>query len=343
MEISDRKLAILKIIIDGYITTGMPIGSRTVSKKPGFNFSSATIRNEMADLEELGFLEQPYTSAGRIPSDKAYRLYVNKLMNTVKLTKEEKESIKGYFAMRQNQIDDVVESAADIISDTTKHISMVLAPQLDNIIIRNIQLVRISETKALLLIISSTGLVRESVISIPPDIDEGYLTMLSNMMTQNTYNMTLCEARNYIENHLNEEIKLHIKFLRDAISCIEKRENEKSIVLSGAENIFKNFDFQDFDRAKSLMRVLETKDILYDMLKKATKMEFCISIGQENEADQLKDVSIVTATYKIGGKPLGSFGVIGPTRMDYAKVISVLNHIGGSLNSILSSFIEEDK
>ena len=170
MELSDRKLAILKAVIDDYIMTGLPIGSRTISKKHGIEFSSATIRNEMADLEELGFLVQPHTSAGRIPSHKAYRYYVDRLMKVVKLNPMEAENIKRYFQERMSEVNEVVEKAAQALSDTTHHISMVLKPQLKQSVIKRIQIVKITERKAILLVVTDAGLVTDTVIVVPEGI-----------------------------------------------------------------------------------------------------------------------------------------------------------------------------
>jgi heat-inducible transcriptional repressor len=345
VEISGRKLAILKAIIDDYIVTGIPVGSRTISKKPGMELSSATIRNEMSDLEELGFLEQPHTSAGRIPSDTAYRLYVDRLMRVAQLNPEEAGKIKEYFNLRMNEIQEVIEKTAQVLSETTEQISMVLTPQLETIELRRIQLVKIMENKALILIVTNSGLIKETIIHIPTDIGSDYLDMISNMLTEKAYNKTLQQTDLTCIREVQSQIESHTKFLNGTLEAIKKSvmpQTGKSVVLGGAKNIFNFPEYQDVEKAKNFLQVLETREMLYDMLTKATKLEFSINIGRENEFDQVKDMSVVTATYKIGGKAIGSFGVIGPTRMDYSKVLSILNHVGGSLNSILSNFLDND-
>lgn len=343
MEISGRKLAILKAIIDDYITTGIPVGSRTISKKPGMELSSATIRNEMSDLEELGFLEQPHTSAGRIPSDIAYRLYVDRLMKVSRLNPEEAGKIKEYFNTKMVEIQEVIEKTAEVLSKTTEQISMVLQPQIDTIEIRRIQLIKITDKKALLLIVTNNGLMKDTIIHIPSDINADYLEMISNMLTEKAYNKTLRETDLLAIKEVQTEISTHAQFMSSMLDAIDKSvspQTSKSVILGGAKNIFNFPEYQDVEKARNFLQVLETREMLYDMLTKATKLEFSISIGRENEFEQVKDMSIVTATYKIGGKALGSFGVIGPTRMDYSKVLSILNHVGGSLNSILSNFLD---
>ena len=191
MDLSERKLCILKAVIDDYIMTGLPIGSRTISKKDGFELSSATIRNEMADLEELGFLEQPHTSAGRIPSQKAYRFYVDRLMKVVKLNANEAENIKRYFEDKMSEVGQVMEKAAKVLSDTTHHISMVLKPQLKKSVIKRVQIVKITERKAILLVVTSAGLVTDSVIVVPEGITPDYLEMISTLLTEKLSTKTL--------------------------------------------------------------------------------------------------------------------------------------------------------
>jgi len=345
MELSDRKLAILKAVIDDYIMTGLPIGSRTISKKHGIELSSATIRNEMADLEELGFLVQPHTSAGRIPSHKAYRYYVDRLMKVVKLNPVEAENIKRYFQDRMSEVNEVLEKAAQALSDTTHHISMVLKPQLKQSVIKRIQLVKITERKAILLVVTDAGLVTDTVIVVPEGMSSDYMEMISRLLTEKLSQKTLEDAEADLRRSLEEHLRLRKEFVSDLLSAIEtsvEPQGEKGIVLGGTQNIIEYPDFMSVEKAKNFISVLQTKEMLYDMMKKATRLEFSVTIGQENEVKELQDLSVVTATYKVGGKSLGSFGVIGPTRMDYSKVISILGFVSQSLNSILSEFVEED-
>ncbi len=346
MDLSERKLSILKAVIDDYIMTGLPIGSRTISKKHGIELSSATIRNEMADLEELGFLEQPHTSAGRVPSHKAYRYYVDRLMKVVKLNSSEATKIKRYFEDRMSEVGQVIEKAAQVLSDTTHHISMVLKPQLRKSVIRHIQIVKITERKAILLVVTDAGLITDTVISVPEGITADYLEMISALLTEKLSAKTLEQAESDLRCCLVDNLRFGSEFVSDIISAIEtsvEPQGEKGIVLGGTQNIIEYPDYMSIEKAKSFISVLQTKEMLYDMMKKATQLEFSVTIGQENEVKELRDLSVVTATYKIGGKSLGSFGVIGPTRMDYAKVISILGYVSQSLNSILSNFIDTDK
>ncbi len=344
LELDERKQKILKAIIDDYILTGIPVGSRTLSKKEGFDISSATIRNVMADLEEMGYLEQPHTSAGRIPSDLAYRLYVDKLMRLSTLSPKEVVAINDIFDTKILEINDVIEKTADIISKATNHISVVLAPQMKQSTLKRIQLVKLNDTKVLVLIITSTGLVKEKLITVASGLDASYLDMLSNMLTEKLAEKTLDEAEQAIEQDFKAEMLTHERFFKSLIYSLHdtvEPQSGKDIVLGGAKNIFNYPEYRDVDKAKGFLEVLETKELLFQMLDQASKLEFSISIGHENPYDEMKQCSVVTATYSIDGKNIGSFGVIGPTRMNYARVVSVLDQVGKSLNTILSGFIDE--
>lgn len=345
--ITERQLLILQAIIDDYILTGVPVGSRTLSKRLGMNLSSATIRNEMADLEEAGYLEQPHTSAGRKPSEKAYRLYVDTLMRVSSLDSEEIAHIQAYFDNRVGEIEKVMETTARVLSDVTHLTSVVLAPQFSKAQIKRIQLVRLSGQKALLLFVFDTGMVKDVLIHIPEDMDASYLEMLSNLLTEQVQNLKATEAVEAIRKIVRVDMKGHREFMENLLEAARRNVQEPSggreVVLGGAKNIFNHPEYRDVDKAKNFLQLLEARETLSDMLSRATEMEFTIKIGKENEIDQLKDMSVVTATYKMGDEKIGSFGVIGPTRMDYGKILSVMKFVGASMNEILKSFLSIDQ
>lgn len=338
MDVTKRQLLILQAIIDDYILTGIPVGSRTLSKREDINYSSATIRNEMADLEEGGYLEQPHTSAGRRPSDKAYRLYVDTLMRVSRLNQNEVGIIRNYFDEKVNEIEGVVDRAAKVLSEVTNLTSLVLAPQLSRIEIKRIQLVRLSGTKALMLFVFDTGQVKDVLLNLPEDLSPDYLEMISNLLTEKVSGRALPEAVKAVREALTGEIERHRQFMNNLLGALECNAAPKigrEVVLGGTKNIFNHLEYGNVDKAKNLLQLLETKDALYELLSRATDMEFTVRIGQENEIEELKDMSVVTATYKIGDKKIGSFGVIGPTRMNYGRVISVLSCVSTSMNEIL--------
>lgn len=343
--LTERKLLILHAIIDDYILTGVPVGSRTLSKRSDIKFSSATIRNEMADLEEEGFLEQPHTSAGRMPSDKAYRLYVDTLMRVASLRPDEIKYIKSYFSSKINEVEQAIGSAAKVLSDITKLTSVVMAPQFSTVEISRIQLVKLTGTRALLVIVFSTGNLKDVIINVPENIEPAYLDMISNMLTERVRGLTLRQAINEISDIIYTDMPSHRDLMDSILDAVKNNAASSGmhrLVLGGTQNIFNHPEYHDFDKAKNFLQLIEEKEPLYNLLSSATGMEFTVRIGKENELDGLKDMSVVTATYKIGGKSVGSFGVIGPTRMNYAKVISVLSFVGRSMNELLSSNTDDE-
>jgi heat-inducible transcriptional repressor len=340
MVLSDRKLKILQAIIDDYIDTGVPVGSRTLSKKGDINYSSATIRNEMADLEEMGFLDKPHTSAGRTPSDLAYRLYVDRMMQIGVLNRDEMAFIQRYFDRRLSEIDQVLDTAAKAISGATNQIALISSPKMNSVKINRIQIVKITDAKALLVLVADNGLLQDSMISIPPKMDVRQMELLSNMITDALRNVEMDRAgerlKEMAENTLTEQRQIMDEVFEAMNVGIAKRD----MILEGAQNILKHPEYKDINKAQHLMTLLDTKDRLYDLLSGSRDLEFSIRIGSENAMEDFNDMSVVTATYKVGGKDVGTFGIIGPTRMNYARVISVLNYVGKSLNEILSCFVE---
>ncbi len=346
MELTQRKLAILQAIVDEYILTGMPIGSRTLSKRQDINVSSATIRNEMADLEEEGYLVQPHTSAGRIPSDKAYRLYVNMLMQISRLNETERQTIKSYFDVKMGELEQLIDITATALSETTNLTSVVMAPQLSQMKLKRVQIVKLSDNVAMVVFIMDTGAIRNFNIHVPHDLSAEYLEMLSQTLSKCVADKTPNEAVEAINSVLYSQMQDNKEFLDAIVGTVTKNNKSynpgKMVVFGGTENIFNHPEYQNVEKAKGFLQLLEKRDGLYNMLSRATDMEFTIKIGSENEIDQLKDMSVVTATYKVGGQKIGSFGVIGPTRMNYAKIMSVLSCVGSSMSNILEYMLDDN-
>lgn len=339
MRISDRKLLILKAIVDDYIMTGTPVGSRTLAKREELNFSPATIRNEMADLEEEGYLEQPHTSAGRRPSDKAYRLYVDTLMKVSALNPDEIRFVHKYLEQKVDQVNNVVEATAHVLSEMTNLTSLVLVPQFEKIELKRIQIVKMSSNKALVVLIFNTGAVKDVLINIPKEIDDAYLEGISSWLTALVTNKRLDEAVMQVRCSATGNLAVHREFaenLLDAVLGNLHKQTGKEIVLGGAKNILNYPEYQDIDQAKKFLALLETKDTLYDVLVDGSDMEFTIRIGKENSIPELRNMSVITATYRISNEKMGTFGVIGPTRMNYARILSVLKQMSNSMNEIFS-------
>lgn len=342
MELSERKMKILKAIVDDYIATGIPVGSRTLSKKPEIAYSPATIRNEMADLEDMGYLDKPHTSAGRTPSDLAYRYYVDRLMQISKITPKEASQIKQYYGEKINEMEKIIENTANVLSETTHHIALVMRPQLDVIKLKRVQLVKITDTKALVVLITDSGIIKDTIITISRDTTEDNVNMLSNMLTDKLKDMSISKAAKLLEQHIAESKKEHMDLMNEVFDVMSKNAEKRDVVLGGVTNILNYPEYSDMEKAKDFFNLIHTKEKLFKMLDTTADLEFSIRIGKENSYDEFRNMSVVTATYSVGGEKVGSYGIIGPTRMDYSKVISVLHYVGASLNDILSCFLDDD-
>ena len=339
MELDARKLGILKAIIDEYIMSASPVGSRAISKHEGFHLSSATIRNEMADLEELGYLEQPHTSAGRIPSDKAYRLYVDQMMQRAALSDDEIKLIRAHMSSRLDEVEAVMKQTAQALSAVTNYTAMAMPPILAANRLRHIQLVPLREGRALVVIVTTTGFARDAIIRVPEDIQTGELESISRLLTERFYDCRMDQIGERIASEMSGELFERRAFLCSVVEAIERKMEPESpnVQLSGATNMLHYPEYSDMNEAKTFLAAVEGRSMLYEMLKRASKLEFSITIGNENQDEMFKDCSIVTATYQVGDEPLGSFGIIGPTRMNYSKVISVLEYMRMSLSEMLST------
>ena len=345
VELDARKLRILQAIIDEYILSAAPVGSRSISRTAGFNLSSATIRNEMADLEEMGFLEQPHTSAGRIPSDKAYRLYVDSIMNRAQLSEDELRYLRAHCAKKVDEVDAALKQTAQALSNITQYTAMVLPPELDNDRLRHIQLVPLMEGKALVVVVTDTGFARDAVIRVADRMTTTELEQISRLLTDRLRGCRMDLVSERIAEELNEELSGKRSFLNNLVDAIARKiaPSPHDVELSGTGNMLHYPEYSDLNKARNFLAAVEGWEALYGMLKKASTVEFTFTIGAENEHEPLRDCSVVTATYRMGDTPVGSLGIIGPTRMNYSKVISVLEYMRRSLSQVLTNYIEEDK
>ena len=340
MQLDERKFLILQAIIDDYIMTAMPVGSRTISRKSGVGYSPATIRNEMSDLEELGYLAQPHTSAGRVPSNKAYRLYVDHLMKNVKLTPDERERIHDHLVDKSKRVETVIRSAANVLSDATKYTSVIVAPKLGTLRIKHVQLVPVAERTALMIIVTSAGIVKDAVINIPDGMNADELYSISRMMTDQLADKPLEAVRQAFAEMLRSNTE-NRRLLGEALQVIEKRlesEDQADVIIGGSSNLLGYPEYADVNKARNFLAVLESKDTIRRVLNRDGSMEITIRIGPENQVPELNDCSIVTASYRVGDHSNGTLGIIGPTRMNYNRVISVLDFMGRALSDVLSEY-----
>ena len=338
MGMDERKLRILRAIIDDYILTGVPVGSRTISKKYEMGLSSATIRNEMSDLEELGFLDQPHVSAGRVPSAKAYRLYVDTLLQTGRIPNDSAETVRSHFAGRIHQMEDVIDHAAQVISSLTHYTAVVLSPKGAQPRIQTVQLVPVSAEMALVVIVTNQGVVRDSVIRVGSQMDSDTLYSISRTLTAELRGLTLTEACERMP-EISERISGNDEMLQELYGYLtegQKTPRRSHVAVGGTSNMLAYPEYSDVDKARNFLSLMETRDKLADIIRGSGGMSFTVRIGPETGVPEMADCSIVTAAYSSRGGQQGTIGVIGPTRMQYSKVLSILNIIGHQLTDMFT-------
>lgn len=341
MDLVERKLKILQAIINDFICTAQPVGSRTIAKKYNLGISSATIRNEMSDLEELGYLVQPHTSSGRIPSDLGYRLYVDSLMRRYELENKQKKAIRNLILNKMVEIDDVIKNTSRILSQITNLTSMSLSAQFRNSKLKNIKLVQVDNDKVLLILVSNSGVVKNVILRIG-NVSQNVLNKVSNLLKDKLKGKTIA----YLDDEIIENIKSELVDYSTTIdTIIPKLQSsledlgESEIYLDGITNIFNLPEYTDINKAKKFIAAIEKKELIYDLLKNDSNEDMSIKIGSENEIDEINDCSIITATYRLNGKIIGKVGVIGPTRMDYSRVIAILNYLTNTLSNNIDDII----
>ena len=330
MELSERKLKILQAIISDYIKTAEPVGSRTLSKQDGLNYSPATIRNEMADLEEMGYLTHPHTSAGRVPSDKAYRLYVNELMAKSELSKEEKTIISNRLHDTTVDFDETIKHAASLLSEITNLTSFAMTPKKNEDVIKYINLLPVDEETVVMMIVSESGKVSNRALKMSVPYTEDKLDLLSKTMTYNYKGKTVSQAltNNIIANFETDVVAMS-GMAEDVMPNFMKTLEEMlnvNLYMDGLSNIFDIPEYSDITKARNFIELMSQKD---EITKKLIERDdgILITIGDENKDSELSDVSLITASYSVDGKLVGKIGVIGPTRMRYSKITSIMEYL----------------
>lgn len=343
MFLDERKRKILQAIIDDYIDTAEPIGSRTIARKHELGLSSATIRNEMADLEEMGFLAQPHTSSGRVPSDKGYRLYVDQLMQTHELTLGEIEMIRAAMETKINELTQLIKQASSVLSRFTKYTSMATTPQMKTSTIKAIQVVPIELGKALVVVVTNAGIVHNSLIKISESILPDMLIMISTILNSKLSGLTIEQVNMRVISEIAKEAGISGEFLlpilQSAADCINQIDSSE-VYVEGTTNIFNFPEFRDLVKAREFINLLDEKSSLGKLLADTPNdMGVIVRIGSENDITGIKECSIITANYSLGGTFIGSIGIIGPTRMEYPRVISSMNYIRKKINEEINRLL----
>lgn len=340
MDLSARKIQILQAIIDDYILSGTPVGSRTLSKKYNMGLSSATIRNEMSDLEELGFLDQPHISSGRIPSAKAYRLYVDSLLQNGSIPQDSSLEITKHFSKHIRRIEDVVERATQVLSELTNFTAIALMPEDLSQQIRSIQLIQTSPDTALIVVVMMGGSYHNRLIRISSNLSKNTLDNISNILSERLYGKSIHNVQEELREillHLNLQADV-VNNLRDSLEFFFDDSRQKKLKAVGTSNLFNYPDYLSIEKAKNLLSLLDEQDELVDFLRQNGEMAFSVHIGPETGIDGLQDCSLITATYTTSQETKGTIGIIGPTRMPYKQIIEILNNIGREITHIFDEY-----
>ncbi|MCD7033040.1 heat-inducible transcriptional repressor HrcA [Metabacillus sp. GX 13764] len=336
--LTERQLLILQVIVDDFIRSAQPVGSRTLSKKEAISFSSATIRNEMADLEDLGFIEKTHSSSGRVPSEMGYRYYVDHLLSPKRLTKLELGQIKSVFAERIFELEKTVQKSAQILSDLTNYTSIVLGPKFNENTLKRLQIVPINESMAVAIIITNTGHVENRTISFPASMNPEDIEKVVNILNDKLAGAPLSELKDRLYKEVVNLLKVHIRnydaFLKGLDGTFDSESGEK-IYFGGKTNMLNQPEFNDLARVKSLLSMIEEEHAFYELLKMKDK-GVTISIGRENQVSAMDNCSLITAAYSVGARQIGTIAILGPTRMEYSRVISLIEHVAKDLSKALT-------
>ena len=338
MQLDERKMKILQAIIRNYLETGEPVGSRTISKYTDLHLSSATIRNEMADLEEMGYILQPYTSAGRIPSDAGYRLYVDMMMAE---KEREVQELKEVLLEKEDRLDNLLKQTAKLLAANTNYATMVSAPSMHRNKLKFIQLSRVEKKQLLAVIVTEGNMIKNTILSVDEVLTDETILKLNILLNTHLNGLFIEEINLALISALKKQAGIHSEIVSqviDAIADAMKEDEDLEIYTSGTKNIFRYPELADHRRASELITTFEEKKELTELVRETLSEEnntgIQVYIGKESRLEKMQDCSIVTATYELGEGMKGTIGIIGPKRMDYDKVIDNLKTVMKQLDSI---------
>ena len=338
MQLDERKMKILKAIIRNYLETGEPVGSRTISKYTDLKLSSATIRNEMADLEEMGYILQPHTSAGRIPSDKGYRLYVDQLMQE---KDEEIREVKEMMIERTDKMEQALKQVVKVLASNTNYATMISAPKIHRKKVKFLQLSKVDESQVLAVIVIEGNMVRNKLLNLNEPIDDETILKLNLLLNTMLNGLSIEEINLQMITNLKMQAGTHGELVGEIIDAVAEAiqsKPETEIYTSGTTNIFKYPELADKVKASELISTLEEKQeltgLVNETLEHSENRGIQVYIGQETPIQTMKDCSVVTATYELGEGLQSTIGIIGPKRMDYEHVLRTLNQLMDQLDEI---------
>ena len=339
-EMTERSRKILEVIVDDYITSGDPVGSRAVTKRHNLDLSPATVRNVMADLEDLGFLTAPHTSAGRIPTEKGYRYYVDSLLQLRELTPTEKHSLDSR-CHGEAGMQNMFQEAGKALSALSSHAGIVMAPKFTTTVFKQIEFVQLSRGKLLVVFVSQSGLVQNKLIDVDETLTQDDLTKVTNYLNQELSGLSITAVREKITSQMQQEKALYDKLMRQALElsgAALKEELGGQLIIEGASSFLDQPGFSDMGQMKKLFRAFEQKSTLIDLLDKSQQAAGVqIFIGSESELTQIEGCSLITANYQNLHGTIGTLGVIGPNRMEYSKVIPIVDYTARLISRMLET------
>ena len=342
MKLSERKKRILHAVVANHIQTAEPVGSRTVARADGIGLSSATIRNEMADLEEMGYLAQPHTSAGRIPSQKGYRYYVDYLMGDGRLTEEDELSISRFLSdEKMREIEQIIANAVKVLSSVTNQTSLIMGPQFQKSTFQQMRILPLDEKRGLVVLITHSGFIKNKVIELDQNLSPAELHQVVSYLNQKLYGLTIDQVTTSLINELKRDLFRRLEILEQAFVLLEeslREERQARVFLGGTTNILTQPEFRSVKKIHQMLSLFERESLLFEILEQnLTEDDVVVRIGTENEHEDIQECTLITAAYKINRRILGSVGIIGPTRMDYQWIIAVLRRLVEQLNRTLST------
>lgn len=343
--LTERQLTILQVIIDDFVDSAHPIGSRALSKKESLPYSAATIRNEMADLEELGFLEKTHTSSGRVPSEKGYRYYVDHLIGPILSPSQNEVTIikniidDGFFEFEQ-----IVQMSAEVLSKLTSYTSIILGPEMFETKLKQIQILPLSAYTAVAILVTNTGHVEHRSFSIPEKVRASDLEKMVNIMNDRLKGVPIVQLQEKLTTEIAQLMKMYIDDFDtsfDYLKSVFLSEHPVKLYIGGKSNILMQPEFNDVDKIRSFFNMMEREDEIANLLKN-TKSGIEVTIGNENEVEAIKNLSLITASYHMEGDHMGTIALLGPTRMEYRKVITLLRGLSNEMTDALYMWYKND-
>lgn len=335
--IDDRKLKILHAIIRDYISTGEPVGSRTIAKKYNLGISPATVRNEMADLEEMGLLEQPHTSAGRVPSNKGYRLYVDRIMECERLSHEEETIIKHQILKNEYEINTLIHHVSSLLSDLTQLTCVVNTKSIKKNCIISIQLIKVDSKGILCIMVMDSGIIKNKLVKVSIVPTEEVLSNIGKVITNDLKELFIEQITLELIESLKEKLGDHDDIVEALLPALYEGLNSKTVdelFMEGTTNIFNYPEYNDIEKAKKMLSLLHNKSEIPKLI--GTEDGVTVRIGDENFMPEANDCAIISANYTLAGRDLGTIALIGPKRINYSKVLSIMNMVMKELNETLN-------